>query len=888
LGDLRDQDPSCENPAFYNRDPLENALAPGTRLGPYEVISALGAGGMGEVWKARDTRLNRLVAIKTCLGPFGARFEREAQAIAAVNHPHVCSLYDVGPDYLVMEYVEGERLRGPVPIARALELAEQILDALDAAHKKGVVHRDLKPANILLAKGGVKVLDFGLAKIEHAPAVDSPSRETDVLSLTATGTILGTLPYMSPEQVEGHDADARSDIFAFGVVLYELIAGTRPFTGNTQANLVASILKEEARPLSEMQPRTPRGLADVVRICLEKDPGKRWQSARDVRHALRLVAAQPAPSIPSRSARVWQGLAVLMAAIALGIGAWVFQPTAPGSPGRFEAPWPENVTLYNASVSPDGRKLAAVGAGLWLRDLDALEWRRLPGTEGATTPFWSPDSRYVGFLVDDTLKRIDTAGGPPETVARFPTAAVVGLGTWNRHGDIVVGSWGGGSGGPLWRVSPAGGVATAVTEVDLAREEFVHAGPTFLPDGNHFLYFRSGPPDVEGMYVGSLDVDAANQSRRRILATSVPATFANDHLIFLRAGTLMAQPFDARRQELRDVPVPVAEDVQITWYSIGMFSVSDDVLVYETASNPGTFQPTWVDRQGKTVGTVGPPGKDRRVVLSPDGRRAVAKDAPYNMPGDLWMLDLASSRRTRFTFKKDVYSDPVWSPDGARIAYSAGRLGDTIYEKAASGLGDEQVLLKEPRLRHFPTSWSRDGRFLLYHTENATNTGYDLWALSIGDRKPHPMLGEVFNEWAGVFSPDMRWVAYVSLERGASQVYVRPFRVSGQTGQPSFGEGKWQVSKDHGNWPQWRIDREIVFTTAPGGTEVLSASVNTSGTAFESGVPQPLPFPPITGVSTTPQSTRDGERFLIEAPVDPRATRTSISVVLNWPSLLKR
>ncbi|MCL4809281.1 MAG: serine/threonine-protein kinase, partial [Thermoanaerobaculia bacterium] len=684
-------------------------LAPGMRLGPYEVLSALGAGGRGEVWKARDTRLDRLVAIKTSLGPFSERFEREARAIAAVNHPHVCSLYDVGPDYLVLEYVEGEWLHGPVPLPRALDLAEQILDGLDAAHEKGIVHRDLKPGNILLTRSGVKILDFGLAKSAHAPAGDSPGfTEADTFPLTAKGAILGTLPYMSPEQVEGHDADARSDIFAFGVVLYELIAGTRPFTGSTQANLVASILKEEPRPLFERQPRTPRGLADVVRICLEKDPRNRWQSARDVRHALRWMAAQPAPSTPSRSARVWQGLAVLMAAIALGIGAWVSRPAAPGSPGRFEAPVPEDVTPYDdVSVSPDGRKLVFTAAGgLWLRDLDVLAWRRLPDTERASTPFWSPDSRYVGFLVDDTLRRIDTAGGPPETLVSIP-AASPRSGTWNRHGDIVLGSWGGGAGGPIWRVSAGGGEATAVTQVDSSRGEFVHTWPTFLPDGERFLYFRSGPPDVEGMYVGSLDVDAGKQSRQRILATGVPAVFASGHLFFPRAGTLMAQPFDARRLELRDLPVPVAQDVGITWYFTGMFSVSDEsTFVYRAASAPGTVQPTWVDRQGKTVGTFGPGGTDRRVVLSPDGRRAVAKDAPYNVPGDLWMLDLASGRRTRFTFKKDVYSDPVWSPDGARIAYSAGRLGDTVYEKAASGLGDEQVLLKEPGLRHFPTSWS--------------------------------------------------------------------------------------------------------------------------------------------------------------------------------------
>jgi len=846
---------------------------------------------MGEVWKARDTRLNRLVAIKASLSPFSERFEREAQAIAAVNHHHVCSLYDVGPDYLVMEYVEGECLHGPVPLAQALELAEQILDALDAAHEKGIVHRDLKPGNILLTKSGVKVLDFGLARIQHAPAVDSPSLvETRAVSLTAEGSILGTLPYMSPEQVEGHDADARSDIFAFGVVLYELIAGTRPFTGKTQANLVAAILKEEPRPLFEMQPRTPRGLAEVLRTCLEKDPEKRWQSARDVRHALRLIAAQPEPSIPSRSVRVWQGLAVLMAAIALGISAWVFQPTAPGSPGRFEAPVPDNVTLSDdVSVSPDGGKLVfAAAQGLWLRDLGALDWRRLPGTEGASTPFWSPDSRNVAFMAGDTLKTIDTTGGPPETVASFPTAAPLS-GTWNRQGDIVLGSSLGGAAGPIWRVSAAGGAATAVTQVDLSRGEFVHTWPTFLPDGKHFLYFRSGPRDVEGMYVGSLDVDAGNQSRERILATGVPAVFADGHLFFPRAGTLMAQPFDARRMELHDAPVPVAQDVEITWYFTGVFSVSDaGVFVYRTASAPGTFQLTSVDRQGKTVRTFGPPGTDGRVVLSPDGARAVAKDAPYGVPGDLWMLDLASGGRTRFTFNKDVYSPAVWSPDGARIAYSAGRLGDTIFEKAASGVSDAQVLLKEPGLRHFPTSWSRDGRFLLYHTENATNTGYDLWALSLTDRKPHLMLGGAFNEWAGVFSPDMRWVAYVSNEPGAAGVYVRPFRVSEETGQPSFGEGRWQVSKDWGNWPQWRIDREIVFNTAPSGTEVFAAPVNPTGTAFDSGLPQRLPFPPSTGVSSTPQSTPDGQRFLIEVPLDQRAARTSISVVLNWPALLKQ
>jgi hypothetical protein len=503
------------------------------------------------------------------------------------------------------------------------------------------------------------------------------------------------------------------------------------------------------------------------------------------------------------------------------------------------------------------------------------------------TPFWSPDSRHVGFIVDNTLKRIDTTGGPPEVVASLPSAAARSA-TWNRQGDIVLGSWAGGSGGPLWRVSAAGGTAVPLTQVDVSKGEFVHTWPTFLPDGRQFLYFRSGPPDVEGMYVGALDVDAGSQSRQRILATGVPAVFANGYLFFPRAGTLLAQPFDARRMELQDEPVPVAEDVDVTWYFTGVFSVSNEgVFVYRKASAPETLQLTWVDRQGKVVATVGPPGTDTQVALSPDGTRAGAKDAPYGMPGDLWMLDLASGGRTRFTFTKDVYSPAAWSPDGARVAYSAGRLGDTIYEKAASGLGDGQVLLKEPGLRHFPTSWTRDGRFLLYHTENATNTGYDLWALSVSERTPHLLLGGTFNDWAGVFSPDMRWVAYVSLETGTAQVYVRPFRVSGQTGQPSLGEGKWQVSRDYGSWPQWRIDREIVFNTAPFKTEVFAAPVTTTGAAFESGIPQRLPYPPSMGVSHTPQSTPDGQRFLIEVPLDQRPPRPSLNVVLNWPALLK-
>lgn len=872
-------------------------LAPGTRLGPYEILSALGAGGMGEVWKARDTRLNRFVAIKATLSPFSERFGREARAIAAVNHPHVCSLYDVGPDYLVMEYVEGESLNGPMPPAQAVALAGQILDALDAAHKQGIVHRDLKPGNILLTRSGVKVLDFGLAKITQASAVSGAGvPETTTLSLTAEGSILGTLPYMAPEQVEGRDADARSDIFAFGVVLYELIAGRRPFMGDTPAHLAAAILREEPRPLTAIEPRTPPALADVVRTCLEKDPDKRWQSARDVKHALELIGTTPRQSSPARSSRLWQAVAALLAAVSLGLGAWVFQPRETAPSTVLEVAPPERVTgLANLSLSPDGRRLASTSTGydngpggIWVRDLDSEEWRLLPGTQDASSIFWSPDSQSLGFIVRDTLKRVDITGGPPETIASLPPP-MRDSGAWSRHGDIVLGGWSGGSGGPLLRVSQAGGPATAVTEVDLAKGEFVHTGPTFLPDGKRFLYFRSGPSDIEGMYVGSLDVDAGNQSRERILATNVPAVFANGYMFFVRAGTLMAQRFDVGRLTLEGVAVPVARNVLVTWDFNAMLAVSDDVLTYRTASAPGTSQLTWVNRDGKILANVGQPGTEGRAVLSPDGKRAVAKDAAYNESGDLWMIDVATGQRTRFTFTQDVFSPGVWSPDSTRVAYAAGHVGDTIFEKAASGLGDQEVLFREPGIRHFPTSWSSDGRFLLYHTENTPNTGYDLWALSVSDRKPYRLLGEVYNEWAGVFSPDMRWVAYVSLEmKTPADVYVRPFRVSSETGEPSLAAGQWQISQGGGSWPQWRLPGEIHFNRAPSAPGVFVKTVDGSGAAFVTGAQRQLPFPAARGIITTPQADGDGQRFLVEVPEARRGPLSYIRVRINWPELLKQ
>jgi eukaryotic-like serine/threonine-protein kinase len=871
-------------------------LNAGDKLGPYEILTPLGEGGMGQVWKARDTRLNRLVAIKTSHKRFSERFEREAQAIAALNHPHICSLYDVGPDYLVMEYVEGKPLAGPLPLDQALALAGQILDALDAAHRKGITHRDLKPGNILVGPNGVKVLDFGLAKIEHAPA---PDGATQTMPLTNEGAILGTLQYMSPEQIEGHEADARSDIFAFGLVLYELITGKRAFTGKSQASLIASILKEQPPPLNELQPLTPPGLERVLQTCLEKDPDKRWQSAREVKHALEWMTQQAAPPVeqarvsePRPKGAVYALTAVaLLVLLALGVAGWMYwsrsQPPAQAS--RFEVAIPENVTFSQyVSVSPDGRKLAfnATGehSGLWIRDLDALEWRQLPDTQGAVSPFWSPDSRFLGFGVGGQLKKIDISGGPAQTLCEVPSIQV-GTGAWSRDGVII---FGGRGSGPLWKVSQAGGVATAITSVDTSRGESFHALPTFLPDGKHFIYLRNGTADVIGIYPGSLDAKPEEQSKERILASQFAASYVNGYLFFMRENTLMAQPFDAAKLQLTGEPVPMAEHVATT-QSIGVFSVSPSgTLAYRAGVENGNYQLTWFDRQGKLLSTFGQPGPDQDIVLSPDGTRGAVRDAGAASPSDLWTLDFARGVRTRFTFRQNIGSDAVWSPDGSRIAFSAGLNRDTIYEKASSGAGDEQEMLKEPGKIHLPTNWSHDGRFLLYDITNTPRTGRDMWVLPLqGDRKPVLLLATEFTEGQGSFSPDMRWIAYTSNESGRAEVYVRPFIPSGPSGMPALGEGKWQVSKDGGQSPKWRGDgKEILFQAPPTGTRKMAVDVKANGAAFEIGIPQQVFQSPLDyGWDVT----SDGKRFLMSVlPQGQQAAQVPITVVLNWPALLRK
>jgi serine/threonine protein kinase/Tol biopolymer transport system component len=864
-------------------------LSVGDKLGPYEVLAPIGAGGMGEVYRARDPRLNREIAIKISAAHFSERFEREAKAIAALNHPNICSLYDVGPDYLVMEYVDGKPLKGPVPLNEALALAGQILDALDAAHRKGITHRDLKPGNILVNKNGVKVLDFGLAKIENASGMDGA---TKTMPLTGEGSILGTLQYMSPEQVEGKEADARSDIFAFGLVLYELITGKRAFEGSTQTSLIAAILKDQPRPVSELQPVTPKALDRVVQTCLEKDPDRRWQSAREVKHALEWILLEAPTPAPAKRQWLWQGVAAALAVIAAAtIWALWPKPLAPVKSTRFQVPLPENEDygLYMA-FSPDGRKLAfstrGRQPGVWIRDLEALETRHLAGTENAAALFWSPDSRFLAFGGGGQLKKIEVSGGPPQTLCE---AGGIGMGSWSRDGVIIFGS---SAQGPLRRVSASGGVATDITAVNRQRGESFHSSPIFLPDGRHFLYLLGGSPEVNGIYVGSLDAKPEEQKRERLLATrfSVGYTPSQDpaggRLFFMRDTTLMSQLFDAGRLQLTGEPIAVAEQLGTSGYH-GFFSVSPSgALAFRTGAQAAGFQLTWFDRQGKTQGTFGDLRPDQGVALSADGARAAVRDTFTTANGDIWTLDFARGVRTRLTFRQTIGSSPIWSSDGSRIAFAAGNTMDTLYEKASSGAGDEKELYKKPGEIKFPSSWSHDARFLLYYTTNVPQTGQDVWVLPLeGDRKPALLLGTQFNEREGSFSPDMRWIAYTSNESGRPEVYVRPFLASGPTGAPSLGEGKWQVSKDGGTLAKWRADgRELIFR-APNGSP-MAVDVSATGAAFQAGVPKQL-FAPPPNVGDW-DVTADGKRFLAAVPPGQQTTQTPITVVLNWQAALQK
>jgi Tol biopolymer transport system component len=861
-------------------------LLPGTRLGPYEIIELVGAGGMGEVYKARDTRLNRVVAIKKSLTPFNERFEREAHAIASLNHPYICSLFDVGPDYLVMEYVEGRPLAGPLPLSEALALAGQILDAIDAAHRKGIVHRDLKPANILVTKAGVKLLDFGLAKTFTELAANS---STLAGPATGAGAIVGTLHYMSPEQLEARDADVRSDIFAFGLVLYELITGKRPFDGTSSGSIIASILKDQPQPIAELCPGTPKGIDRIVRTCLEKDPDQRWQSARDVKHALDweiadAVAGRQEPErVRTGSAwtRVGQGATFAALIVAAGALFWANRPV-PAAPAtdamRFQVmPPPGSVFETYVGLSPDGRRLAFTATGadgtvrLWVRDLTSLDARLLPGTEGAQSIIWSPDSRHIAFGFSSQLKKIDVAGGPPQVLCE--AGSPVGSGAWSADGTIIFGSRGTGG---IKRVSASGGEAIPVTLGDSGVASF----PSFLPGERRFLYFRRSP--VQGIFVASLDQKPEKQSTAPVLASEHGAAYVRGSasnagvLFFVREQTLMVQSFDDQTLSPTGDPTPIDRVTTVNNYPA--FSASrTGRLAYRSGRQSTSQQLTWFDRTGKPLGVVGTPGAHEQLALSPDAAHAAYRDGLGSVGGDLWVADLVRGVSEKFTFDRSLGGFPVWSPDGRDIVF---RSGDGVFRKAATGGGAAQLLI-QIQSQTIPSSWSVDGRFLLL-TVLGTNTLQDILGLPMqGDRQPFPFVRTQYNESQGRFSPDGRWVAYTSNESGRAEVYVASFTPPGFS--DSRPQSKQQISRDGGNTPVWRDDgREVIFRSALSGMP-MAVEITPTRAEFQAGAPVRLfATPPVPWAVT-----RDGKRFLVSMP-PPQEVLAPIIVDLNWEAGLKR
>jgi len=891
-------------------------LAAGTRLGPYEIVSRLGAGGMGEVYRARDTRLERDVAVKVLPANLSSdpslrqRLEREAKAVSRLSHPHICTLHDIGHqdgvDFLVMELVEGETLehrltRGPLPPEQAIRCAAQIADALAKAHKLGITHRDLKPSNVMLTKSGAKLMDFGLAKESGpAPLATALNEMTaDQAKLTVEGTIVGTFQYMAPEQLEGKEADARTDIFALGEVIYEMTTGKPAFSGKSRASLIAAILTTEPPPIAQLRPMTPPALERVVRKCLSKDPDERWQSARDIKTNLEWIAegADPAASStlkrsPWRERVAWMlGLASLSALAFFATGH--YRAPSTGEPVRFSVYPPEkavfsgppNITVPvpQFALSPDGRALVFVanpsGADpvIWLRSIDQVTARPLPGTERAQLPFWSPDSRWVAFFAEGKLKKIPVAGGPVQVLADVADAFG---GSWGPDDSIIFGKLS----SSIFRVSSGGGVVTSVTKVDSIQK--AHRWPQFLPDGRHFLFnVQGGDPERRGTYVGSLD----GGTQEFLARTGSSAAYASPgYLLYVDGDTLLGQTFDAARLELRGEPFTIAEHVgRSTGFNVGASASGTGMLAYAAAVlHRGRL--TWFDRSGNSLNSVGVDGDYTDFRLSPNSQTlAVSLVDPKAWNPDIWLIDLARGGSSRFTFGTELSAAPVWSPDGARIVFRTVRNGLTaLYEKSAGGGGTETPMLtSETQLAagidspNFVCSdWSPDGRYVIGSVPQQT-TGDDLWLIPLGgDKKPFKFLGPPSDQLHGNFSPDGRFVAYTSNESGRFQVYVQTFPLS---------DRKWQVSTDSGYEPRWRADgREIYYLSEDRKLMAVPVGAGPSFAVpkvlFQTRVPEG-----VTSRRTHYVPSRDGQRFLVNTQSND-ALPNPITIVLNWQAEVRK
>jgi len=883
-------------------------LASGSRLGPYEIVAPLGAGGMGEVYKARDTRLDRTVAVKVLPAHLSSstesrqRFEREAKTISQLSHPHICALYDVGHqdgvDYLVMEYLEGETLserlaRGPLPLELTLRYGIDIADALEKAHRSGVVHRDLKPGNVMLTKSGVKLLDFGLAKALAAvsPASQFTALPTQATPITREGSLLGTLQYMAPEQLEGKEADARTDIFAFGALLYEMATGKKTFSGATQATLIGSILRDEPRPISEAVPLTPRALDRLVKICLAKDPEDRWQTAHDVALQLReITQGREHPETvtvrPIRS-KVSRALPWALGLVALGIGALLgraaLPKAAPPQVIRSTLLPPPNTEFHfidansgTPAVSPDGRRVAFSARDgddqilLWVRPLDSLDAFSIRASSGATFPFWAPDGRSLGFFAQGKLKVVEaSASALPVALADVEESRG---GSWSTDGTILYSK---GYGLPLMRVPASGGSATQVTQLK-GRE--LHRFPTFLPDGRHFLYdVRVQGEENAVIYAGSLD----SKTRREILLEHTDVAYVPPgYLVFRRGERLMAVRFDADRLQVVGDPVELVEKIDY-FAATGRttFGASEKALVYSPLSDARLSRLAWFDRTGREVGGIASAGMYVSPRLSPDGRQlAVAKLEQGAVPPDIWFFDtrLGTGTRSPMPFP-DL--NPVFSPDGKRIYFGNTSEGKwNIFQRDVSGARGPTPLMPPTRPR-WDCDVSPDGSVLLYQEFSAATRG-DLKVMSLtGEPRARDYIASPFEDAEGAFSPDGRRVAYVSDESGRKEVFVASFPDPSQ---------RIRISSDGGTQPRWRRDgRELYFVSK--GETIMA-----------------VPFDPATGAPTAPPArlfdapisyafgshvplrydvAPDG-RFLIivRASKDPPPP---LVLVLNWQAALK-
>jgi len=895
-------------------------LSSGTRIGVYEVISLIGAGGMGEVYRAHDSRLNRDVALKVLPEAFArdsermARFEREAKVLASLNHPNIAAIYGLEESglirALVMELVEGptlaERIRGgPVPVDETLPIARQVADAVEYAHDHNVIHRDLKPANIkVTAEGMVKVLDFGLAKALADDPTDGDMSNSPTLSMAATrqGVILGTAAYMSPEQAKGKTADRRADVWAFGVVLYEMLVGKQLYSGETIPETLASVMKE-VPALEKLPSNTPPAIRNLLSRCLEKTVRRRVQHIGEVRIALEDVlsgaapgAAEPAaPSAPARAGRerlVWAAAVALFvlttAAFAIG---FILRAPKPSQQTRLNAEIGADASLNTANgaaaiVSPDGARLAfvATGAGqrrrIYVRSLDQLQATALSGTENAVDPFFSPDGQWLGFFADSKLKKISVQGGAAVTLC---DASNDRGGSWSDDGTIVFSK---DAASALSRVSSAGGTPEPLTTLDQKAGETTQRWPQALPGGKSVLFTSDTAPPFEDAEIAVYSIDS--RQRKTVQRGGFYARYLpSGHVVYMHEGTLFAVPFDLKRLEVTGQPAPILEGVTTASGNGGaQFSFSDTGnLVYVAGRGVGLdVSIYWMDRDGKFAPLRETRAAYNNPALSPDGKR-LALDVLEGGRNDVWMYEWERDTLTRLTFVGDRNSYPLWTPDGQRIAYTSVQNGaENLWWIRADGSGTPQRLT-ESKSRQRPHSWGPDGKILAFRQDNVASGSWDIMTLSIeGDEKsgwkpgePKPFVNTASTEVEPAFSPDGRWLAYGSNESGTFELFVRPF--------PGPG-GKWQVSTGGGNYPRWsRNGKELFYRTAD--SKIMVTTYAASGDSFRADKPQlwsPGQFADLGNYFYTFDLHPDGKRFaVLKAPgTEQNAAVNKVGFIFNF------